>query len=82
MKVVLYALSTCGWCRKTKQLLDDNNVKYDLIYVDHLEGDERERVLQVVEKWNPRRSFPTLVVDDAQSVNGFKEEQLREVLGL
>ena len=33
-KILLYALSTCGWCRKTRQLLDDLGVAYDYIYVD------------------------------------------------
>jgi len=30
--IMLYALSTCPWCRKTKQLLSDLGVDY--YYVD------------------------------------------------
>lgn len=82
MNVKLYALSTCGWCKKTKQLLDTNGVEYDLVYVDLLEGDEREAVLAEVRKWNPRTSFPTVVVNESESVAGFKEERLRELLGI
>ena len=82
MNVKLYALSTCGWCKKTKQLLDTNGVEYDLVYVDLLEGDEREAVLAEVRKWNPRTSFPTVVVNGSASVAGFKEERLRELLGI
>ena len=82
MKVMLYALSTCGWCKKTRSFLDDNGVKYDYVYVDLLKGEEREKVLEEVSRWNPRRSFPTVVIDDTQSVAGFKEDRLREVLGL
>ena len=82
MKVMLYALSTCAWCKKTKRFLDENDVEYDLAYVDLLKGDEKEQVLSEVRKWNPRCSFPTIVVDDARSVAGFKEARLREVLGL
>lgn len=80
MNVKLYALSTCGWCKKTKELLDTNGVEYDLVYVDLLEGDEKEAVLDEVRKYNPRTSFPTVVVDDSRSVTGFKEDQLRELL--
>lgn len=80
MNVKLYALSTCGWCKKTKELLDTNGVEYDLVYVDLLEGDEKEAVLDEVRKYNPRSSFPTVVVDDSRSVTGFKEDQLRELL--
>jgi glutaredoxin-like protein NrdH len=28
-KVVLYALSTCVWCKMTKQFLKDNNVEFE-----------------------------------------------------
>jgi glutaredoxin len=82
LNVKLYALSTCGWCRKTKAFLDENDVEYDLVYVDLLEKEEKDRVVAEVRKWNPRASFPTVVVDDKESVAGFKKEQLQEVLGL
>jgi glutaredoxin-like protein NrdH len=82
LSVKLYALSTCGWCRKTRELLDTNGVEYDLVYVDLLAGDEKEAVLAEVRKWNPRTSFPTIVVDERESVTGFKEERLRELLGI
>jgi glutaredoxin-like protein NrdH len=82
LKVMLYALSTCGWCKKTKQFLDDNDVQYDVVYVDLLKGDEKDQVLSIVRKWNPRATFPTVVVDEVEVVAGFKEARLREVLGL
>jgi len=81
-KVIFYGLSTCGWCRKTKQFLDRSEVEYELIYVDHLTGDERQRVMTEVARWNPRRSFPTIVVDDTTVIIGFQEARMREVLGL
>jgi glutaredoxin-like protein NrdH len=82
LNVKLYALSTCGWCRKARAFLDDNDIHYDVVYVDLLDKDEKEQVLTEVRKWNPRTSFPTIVVDDAESVAGFKEQRLREILGL
>ena len=81
-KVHLYALSTCGWCRKTRHFLEDNDIEHDCTYVDLLKGVERDEVMRVVRKWNPKGSFPTIVVDDAEAVVGFKEERLRETLGL
>jgi glutaredoxin len=62
--------------------LDENDVEYELIYVDELEGEEKDAMVAKVAKWNPRRSFPTLVVDDRVSVAGFKPEQIKEALGL
>ena len=82
MKVMLYALSTCAWCRRTKAFLDENEVEYEFTYVDLLEGEEKQQAIEVVRKWNPRRSFPTVVIDDTKSVAGFKPELLKEALGL
>jgi glutaredoxin-like protein NrdH len=83
-KVKGYFLSTCGWCRKTKLLLDENEVEYEYEYLDLLSGDEKTRALAEVSQYNPRKSFPTVVVSngDTQVVIGFKEDLLREVLGL
>lgn len=82
MKVMLYALSTCGWCRKTKAFLDEHNIEYDYVYVDELKGARRDEVMEQVRRWNPKGSFPTIVIDDAQAVVGFQEDRLREVFGL
>jgi glutaredoxin-like protein NrdH len=81
-KVRFFALSTCGWCKKTKRFLDAHNVDYEIDYVDLLSGADRTRVMAEMERWNPRRTFPTVVVDDSEVVVGFKEDRLREVLGL
>ena len=80
-KLMLYALSTCGWCRKTKKLLDDLGVAYDFIYVDKLAGDEKQAAREKVMEHNPACSFPTLVIDNERCIVGFKEPQIREELG-
>ena len=77
-KILLYALSTCGWCRKTKALLNEMGLAYSYIDVDLLEGAERTDVMKEVARWNPQGSFPTMVIDDSQCVVGFKEDLLRE----
>ena len=79
-KVILYALSTCGWCAKTKELLRELGVDFDFIYVDLLEGKEQDDVMNEVEKWNPKGSFPTLVIKDTISIAGFREAEIREAL--
>lgn len=81
-KVTLYALSTCVWCKKTKQLLDESGIAYDCIFTDKLTGHERSTVMAEVRKVNPNESFPTVVVDDTTVVVGYKPDRLREVLGL
>ena len=79
--VMLYALSTCGWCAKTKELLKQMGVKFDFVYVDLLEGEDQDDTMNVVEKWNPSGSFPTLVINNSKSIIGFREHEIREALG-
>jgi glutaredoxin len=80
-KIMLYALSTCGWCAKTKELLRQIGVEFDYAYVDLLEGTEQDEAMNTVEKFNPSGSFPTLVIDNRMAIIGFREQQIREALG-
>ena len=79
-KLMLYALSTCVWCRKTKKLLDDLGVDYDYLDVDLIKGAEKEAAINSLKKHNPDCSFPTLVINDQRCIIGFKEEEIREAL--
>ena len=81
-KILLYALSTCGWCKKTKDLLDNFGVEYFFIYVDLVDEKEKDKIMDEVRKWNSFFSFPTIVINDKKSIVGFKENEIREALGL
>lgn len=82
-KIFLYALSTCIHCRHAKEFLDDNNVPYDFVYVDKLVGEERQQTVAKMKEYNPRASFPTIVINDGeQVVVGFIKPKLEEALGL
>ena len=78
---MLYALSTCGWCKKTKGLLEDLKVDYNYVDTDILDGAARAEALDEIRKWNPACSFPTMVIDNKTCIVGFKEDQIRETLG-
>ena len=79
--VKLYSLSTCSHCKSTKKFLTDCTVMYDFVDVDLLEGEERKAILEDVKKINPKCSFPTIIIGDKVIV-GFKENEIREALGL
>ena len=81
-KILLYALSTCGWCKKIKELLSELGVEHSYIFVDLLEGQEKDDTMEDVKKWNPRCSFPTLVINDEKCIVGYKEDEIKEALGL
>jgi glutaredoxin-like protein NrdH len=78
--VMLYALSTCVWCRRTKELLNELGVAYDYAYVDIVPREEQPAALAELGKYNQSGNFPTVVVDGDKVIVGFKEQQLREAL--
>ncbi|HNT67695.1 MAG TPA: glutaredoxin family protein [Syntrophorhabdaceae bacterium] len=80
--LMLYTLSTCIWCKRTKLFLQQQGIGYDYIDVDSLEGDEKEKTLEEIRRWNPRCSFPSLVVNGERCVVGFDEDKIREAVGL
>ncbi|MCP4542806.1 MAG: glutaredoxin family protein [Chloroflexi bacterium] len=79
---VFYGLSTCVWCRRTRKFLEDQEVTFDYVYIDKLEGQERKDAVEQVRCWNTAVSFPTVVVGDNVCVVGYKPEKLKEALGL
>ncbi len=78
-KVTLYALSTCIWCKKTKELLSSMGIGFDYVYVDLLKGDDRDKAIGEVKRYNPSISFPTLVIGD-KSIVGYREKEIKEAL--
>jgi glutaredoxin-like protein NrdH len=80
-EVKVFSLSTCSHCKSTKRLLADCTVKYDFVDVDLLEGEERKAILEDVKKFNPKCSFPTIIIGDKVIV-GYKENEIKEALDL
>jgi glutaredoxin len=81
-EIKLYALSTCIWCKKTKNLLDRIGCDYNYIYVDKLDGEDRENIKKEIKKHNPRLSFPTLIINNKKCIVGYKEDDIKEALNL
>lgn len=80
--IMLYALSTCIHCKQTKKLLDELQVAYDYLYVDQLSRAEMDEILKEIEKYNPRVSFPTLVINNSKVIVGSRLDEIREALTL
>ena len=78
--VVLYALSTCVWCRKTRRLLNNLGVDYYFVYVDLLKDEEKEDVERTVMRVNPRLSFPTVIINETEVIVGYDEDEIKRKL--
>ncbi len=79
--VKIYSLSTCSHCKATKKLLDACTVQYDFVDVDLTQGEERKAILEDVKKFNPKCSFPTIIIGEKVIV-GYREDEIKEALGL
>ena len=79
--VKIYTLTTCSHCKSAKKFLSECAIKYDFVDVDLLEGEERKAILEDVKRFNPKCSFPTIIIGE-KVVVGYKEEDIKEALGL
>jgi glutaredoxin len=81
IKPMLYTLSTCVHCMAAKRFLKENNIEYDYVDIDKLDGSEREDVLSQMLKVSGSMRFPTIIIG-TKVVVGFYEDKLKEALGL
>lgn len=79
-KVLLYAISTCPWCKKEKQFLRDNNIEFDYVDVDLCNDDDYEKIREDILNRGGRFSFPAIIIDGRTLINGFKVDEIRESL--
>jgi glutaredoxin-like protein NrdH len=77
--IKVYALSTCGHCRRARRLLDELGAKYTAVEVDRLGGAERSLALSEMRQFNPALSFPTILIGEKVIV-GNRESLIREAL--
>ncbi|MFX1563424.1 MAG: glutaredoxin family protein [Promethearchaeota archaeon] len=80
--VLMYTISTCGWCKMTKQFMKDHSVEHEYIDVDLCSKKDREKIHQDIRRRGGRLSFPTIIIDDKILITGFRKKEIEEVLGL
>jgi len=75
----MYGLSTCGWCAKARQWLDQNAQSYDLVYVDLLEVSERNKVMEELRQYTNHVAFP-MVLFGEDCVVGYRPDDYERLL--
>jgi glutaredoxin len=81
-KVFVYALSTCAWCKLTKQFLKDNEIEYEYVDVDLCSEEDREKIRRDILKRKGELSYPATIIDDKILVHGFRKDKLKEALNI
>ena len=71
-QLTLFALSTCGFCRKAMEMLDEFSVTYQYIYIDKASTADKRIIKDFVkEQFSATLSYPFLVIDNSRYINGF-----------
>jgi len=81
-RVFLYTLSTCGWCKRTKELLEEKDVSYEYLDVDVLKAEERKAAIEDLHKRNAPLGFPIIIIDDKELISGYQPEKILGALEL
>ena len=80
--VFVFALSTCGWCKRTKEFLKENNVAFEYIDIDKCTMEEKREVGRIFKEKGIPLDFPVMVIDDEVLISGFKPDEFMEALDL
>lgn len=81
--ITVYALTTCGFCRRAIAFLQEKNVAFKYVYIDELPPDTKaELKTELRDRYMRNLVFPFLVVDDKESATGFVQEKWKELLSL
>ncbi len=79
--VVVYALSTCPWCKRAKEWLTGQQVAFDLIEVDQLPDAESDAAADKAHELSGGHLYPVVVIDGTVVV-GFRPERYADLLGI
>lgn len=79
-KIMLFTLSTCIWCKKTKALFSQLGLKYSYVDVDLLVNEDQDEADKEMVKFHKHISYPTIIINDGEKVIvGFQEEEIKKL---
>ena len=82
-EIRMYALSTCGFCRRAIAFLKEKGVRFSYMHVDELPPDEKQSVKDMIRKrYGKPLQFPFLVQNGTITLSGFDRMQWSLMLGL
>jgi glutaredoxin-like protein NrdH len=78
-EVIVYALSTCPWCRKTKKWFEDGKIPFECVEVDTLPDDLQDAVADKAYELSGGRRFPVVVIN-GEVIVGYSPDKFLEHL--
>ena len=80
--VLMYTISTCGWCKQCKQFMKDKGVQHEYIDVDLCTEKDRNTIHDEIKRRGGALSFPTIIIDGKKLITGFRQKEIEEALEL
>lgn len=80
--ITVYALSTCGFCKRAIAFLNAKGFAYRYVYVDQIPLETKnEAKRELKERFHEDVAFPFAVIDDDTHLVGFVEADWAAALG-
>jgi len=80
--IMMFSLTDCIWCNKTKELLKKLGLAYSYVDIDTLPPEEQKEAYKEMREYIPGATiFPTVIINKGEVViNGFSEREIKELL--
>jgi len=79
-KVSLYTLSTCPWCRKTKQFFNQRSIPFEFVDYDLADETTQDKIMRELDAEGVK-GFPFVRIGD-QTIEGYQPERFAKLLGV
>jgi glutaredoxin-like protein NrdH len=79
VKILMYGLTTCPHCKRTRDFLESVGADFEIIWLDKLGEDEKKKAIEEVRKISGSYSVPLVVMGD-KWVLGYSKDKLQELL--
>ena len=76
MKVIVYSTQSCPWCKKTKEFLSANKIRYSEKDV----GNDTKAAREMIKK-SGQTGVPVIEIGN-EIIVGFNERRLKKILGV
>ena len=78
--VIMYTLSTCPWCRKTKKFFTDRNIPYQFTDYDLADEATQDKIMRELDAAGAT-GFPFVRIGD-QVVIGYRPDLYAKLTGM
>jgi len=80
--VLLFTLTTCLRCKKTKDFLVEQDIAFEYIDVDLISWEARREIVDILVSMKIPVGFPVSVIDDSKIISGYHPDELKDALKL